>query len=141
MPGPLLLPALFRFRLGVMQSRAPGASALATALGSTMDWATFTVALAVQPFTSFVTVRVYTPGAFTIQLFSVVAPETIPGPAHWYEKSGPVLLPCPLSVTVPGTQVIGPGAAAIAVGGVIFWVTVAEAVAVQPLMLWVTVSV
>jgi len=94
------------------------------------------VAVLVQPFAELVTVTVYVPAELTVG-FSVVPPETIPGPAQ--------LKPVPLVVAAERTTDVvvhvNVPPVALAPGGVMLEFTRAVAVLVQPFAAVVTVTV
>ena len=102
------------------------------ALGGVIFCVTVVDADAVQPLAGLVTVTVYVPGEETVLILP------LPPPLQAYVA--PAALEEAVSVTEVTAQVSVAGGAIVALGGVMFCVTVVDADAVQPLAGSVTVT-
>ena len=117
--------------LGAAQVKATGAAMLA--LGAIMLCVTFADAELVQPFVGSVTVTVYVFGEETAFVAVVTPPPQL--------KVAPPVVDEAVKVSLVVLQVKTTGALTLALGDVVFWVTVVEAVLVQPFEGLVTVTV
>ena len=117
--------------LVVVQVNTTGAVMLTT--GTVIFCVTVADAMAVQPLDGSVTVTVYDAGVVTV-LVAVVTPAP-------QLKVVPPVVEDAVSITLVTAHVKVAGAATLAFGAVIFWVTVALALMVHPLVGSVTVTV
>jgi hypothetical protein len=117
--------------LVLVQVKTEGAAILAP--GATIFCVTVAEAVLVQPFAGFVTVTVYVAGDEIVFVAVVIPPLQL--------KVAPPVVDEAVNVSLVLAQVKTVGAAILALGVVIFWVTVAEAVLVQPFAGFVTVTV
>ena len=115
----------------VVQVSNTGADTLA--LGTVIFCVTVTDAVAVHPFTGFVTVTVYVAGDEMVLVAVVTPPPQL--------KVAPPVVDDALNISLRVVQFNTVGAATLALGAVRFWLTVVDAVLVQPLPGSVTVTV
>ena len=129
--APPVVDEAVRFSVVNVHVKTEGAAILA--LGAVMFCVTVALALLVHPLDGSVTVTVYEAGAATVFVVVVIPPPQL--------KVAPTVVEDAVIVSLVTAHVKTPGAAILAFGAVLFWVTVAEAVLVQPLVGFVTVTV
>ena len=117
--------------LVIVQVKTVGAAMLA--FGGVIFWLTVVDAVFVHPLTGFVTVTVYVAGDEITFVAVVIPPPQL--------NVAPPVVEEAVNVSLMVVQVNIIGAAILAFGAAIFWVTVADAVLVQPFAGFVTVTV